>query len=118
MRTFDVYKHPTQGYKAVKRGFSWPAFLFGMIWAIFNKLFGHVLVLFTISLVFYNLLPTEGSVAIALKGTFQFGLSLLFGFVGNDWKVSNLKKRGYEHIQALKAETSDAALAYDPYSIR
>ena len=30
MKTFNVYKHPTQGIEAVKVGFSWPAFFLAM----------------------------------------------------------------------------------------
>ena len=44
MRTFDVYKHRTQGYEAVKQGFSWPAFFFTRIWAFVKKLWLHGIV--------------------------------------------------------------------------
>jgi len=37
-RTFEVLKHPLKGLEAVKRGFSWPAFLFTWIWAVVNRL--------------------------------------------------------------------------------
>ena len=40
MKTFNVYKHPTQGIEAVKIGFSWPAFFFGIIWMLVKKLWG------------------------------------------------------------------------------
>jgi len=40
MRTFNVYKHPTQGFEAVKVGFSSPAFFFGIIWMMVKKLWG------------------------------------------------------------------------------
>ena len=40
MKTFNVYKHPTQGIEAVKVGFSWPAFFFGIIWMLVKKLWG------------------------------------------------------------------------------
>ena len=36
MSTFRIYQHPTQGYAAVKVGFSWPALLFNWIW-MFSK---------------------------------------------------------------------------------
>ena len=38
MTTFDVYRHPTLGYEAVKRGFSWPAFFVGPIWALSKRM--------------------------------------------------------------------------------
>ena len=38
MRTFNVYKHPTQGIEAVKVGFSWPALFFSFFWMLVKKL--------------------------------------------------------------------------------
>ena len=40
MKAFDVYKHPTQGYQAVKQGFAWPVFFFSWIWAFVKKMWG------------------------------------------------------------------------------
>ena len=34
MRVFDIYKHPRYGYQAVRRGFSWFAFLVPSVWAV------------------------------------------------------------------------------------
>jgi len=34
MKRFNVYKHPTLGTDAVKIGFSWPAFFFGLFWML------------------------------------------------------------------------------------
>jgi hypothetical protein len=30
MKTFKVFSHPVHGHEAVKQGFSWPAFSFGV----------------------------------------------------------------------------------------
>ncbi len=38
MRSFNVYRHPAEGYEAVKTGFSWPALLLGIIWMLAKKL--------------------------------------------------------------------------------
>ena len=40
MKDFNVYKHRTQGYKAVKCGFSWPAFFFQIIWSLTMRMWG------------------------------------------------------------------------------
>ena len=34
MRVFDIYKHPKYGKRAVRRGFSWLAFLAPSVWAV------------------------------------------------------------------------------------
>jgi hypothetical protein len=60
MKTFKVFKHPTLGYQAVKIGFSWPGFLFSVIWLLMKKLWRHALVvisgiiLLTLIEVFFN----------------------------------------------------------------
>ncbi|PCJ61630.1 MAG: hypothetical protein COA65_01390 [Rhodospirillaceae bacterium] len=55
MKTFDVYKHPIQGYQAVKQGFCWPALFFTIIWAFAAKMwalgFTILGIIFTLSLV-------------------------------------------------------------------
>jgi len=38
MKIYEVYQHPVKGYAAVKIGFSWPGFFFGIIWALIKKL--------------------------------------------------------------------------------
>ena len=34
MRVFDIYQHPKYGFEAVRRGFSWSAFLVPSVWAV------------------------------------------------------------------------------------
>ena len=115
MKTFDVYKHPTQGYEVVKMGFSWPAFFFTWLWAFIKKLWGYGLAALGLLFVFviieaeFQLEGSRGGVLV--MSLFQLGVLIWFGQMGNKWRTSNLKKRGYEHIQTLQAETSDAAIA-------
>ena len=115
MKTFDVYKHPTQGHEAVKRGFSWPAFFFTWIWAFIKKLWGMGLAFIGIMLVLviieteFEQEGSEGGVLIMLL--LELGVFIWFGVKGNEWRNKNLKKRGYEHIQTLEAETPDAAIS-------
>ena len=115
MKTFDVYKHPTRGYEVVKTGFSWPAFFFSWIWAFIKKLWGYGFAVLGILIVLalieggFELEGSEGGVWVMIL--IQLGVLIWFGQMGNKWRNSNLKKRGYEHIQTLQAETSDAAIA-------
>jgi len=115
MKTFDVYKHPVQGYQAVKVGFSWPAFFFTWIWAFIKKLWGYGLAFIGVIFIFL-VVETAFTQGGNFGGTLimlllQFGLFVLFGVKGNDWRNKDLKKRGYEHVQTLRAETPDAAVA-------
>ena len=106
MKNFDVYKHPVQGYEAVKKGFSWPAFFFSWIWAFIKKLWGYGL-LFLVIAIFLSATYTHTGSAIILN----IGFYIFCGAIGNELRRGNLTSRGYERIETLQAETSDAAIA-------
>src|SRR5262249_55792724 len=40
VKTFNVSRHPTLGFEAVKVGFSWPALFIGPLWMLVKKLWG------------------------------------------------------------------------------
>lgn len=119
MRTFKVYKHPTRGLEAVKVGFSWPGFLFGIVWMLIKKLwglsllwFGLYFVLGLIKTVTIQSEETEAqSLVYLLLAAGYFALNLLPGLKGNQWREANLMKRGYELVGTAQTATPDAAVA-------
>jgi len=119
MKTFNVYKHPTQGFDAVKVGFSWPAFFFGLIWMLVKKLWGLAGLWFA-GYVVCSLIEkvTEQAQASGAQALVYFVLAagyfvlwLVPPFKGNKWREENLSKRGYELLSTVQAETPDAAIA-------
>ena len=115
MKTFDVFKHPTQGYEAVKCGFSWPAFFFTWIWAFVKKLWLHgvMFIILTFILTFFEtVFDNEGMIGISLAfSVLSLVLFFVFGFKGNEWRSNWLQKRGYSYIKTLEASSPDAATA-------
>ena len=119
MKTFNVYKHPTQGFEAVKVGFSWPAFFFGIIWMLVKKLWGLAGLWFAmyvgLSLIEAVTDQSQESGAQALVylilAAGYFASWLVPAFKGNKWREENLSKRGYELLSSAQAETPDAAVA-------
>ena len=119
MKTFNVYKHPTQGFDAVKVGFSWPAFFFGIIWMLIKKLWGFAGLWFA-AYVVCSLIEkvtdqsqeggAQALVYFVLAAAY-FALWLVPAFKGNKWREENLSKRGYELLGAVQAETPDAAVS-------
>ena len=114
MKTFDVYKHPTQGYQAVKQGFGWPAFIFTIIWAFVKKMWGlgfaFLGVIFLLTLV-ETAFEQEGSQAgVLVMLLAQLAFYIVVGVKGNDWRRGNLVKRGFERLNTVEAETLDAAI--------
>lgn len=120
MKTFKIYNHPVSGYEAVKGGFSWPSFFFTLIWLLVKRLWGlaGLWFLFTIILTLIERMTDQAEqepgfqalVYFALAGG-QLALSLVPGFKGNGWRMENLKKRGFELVREVQAETPDAAIA-------
>ena len=111
MKTFKVFKHPSLDYRAVKVGFSWPGFLFSIIWLLTKKLWGHALIvissviLLTFIEIFFN--NTQTSVMALL---IQFGVYILVGVNCNEWRMTNLQVHGFELIDTLQAKTPNAAI--------
>lgn len=114
MKTFDVYKHPTLGYQAVKQGFGWPAFFFTVIWAFVKKMWGlgfaflGVIFLLTLVETVFEQEGSEGGVLVMLLAQLVF--YIIVGVKGNDWRRGNLQKRGFEKLRTVQAETPEAAI--------
>jgi|GEM_PF-1073624 len=115
MKYFDIYNHPVRGYEAVKHGFSWPAFCFGMFWALAKRLWKVVGVTFaayftvvfaTVILQGYGYLSTASLLLILLL----LAYIIMYSSWGNDWRRRDLEKRGFEKLGALEAKTSNEAI--------
>lgn len=111
MKTFRVFHHPAHGYQAVKIGFSWPGFLFSVIWLLIKKLWRQallvmaaVLLLASIEMYFQNI---QTSVMVLLL---EFSIYVFVGVYGNEWRMANLEARGFKVIDTLEAETPDGAI--------
>jgi hypothetical protein len=116
MKKFDVYKHPIHGYEAVKHGFSWPALFFAGIWLFIKRLWRYAVgFLGTILLlsIFEGIFKIEGSdIGVLLIFLLEIGIVIFIASKGNEWRRKCLGKRGYQHINTIKAATPDAAIAF------
>lgn len=114
MRTFDVYRHASDGHEAVKQGFSWPAFFFTWIWALLKKLWGQGLALIVLIITLTaseSLFQQHGEESGTLIMLFiQLAVSVWVGTQGNRWRIDSLGKRGYQHVVTVSAENPAAAV--------
>ena len=127
MKRYDVYQHPIRGYAAVKRGFSWPGFFFGIFWALVKRLWkvaGLLLLAIFVSEIFFQLLTKFGhsidhfllSNVIMLLGSLGSLISsviiwIITGFKGNKWAKSDLITRGYRLLRIVESTSPDASIA-------
>jgi hypothetical protein len=115
VKVFRVYKHPSLGAEAVKVGFSWPAAFFVIIWMLAKKLW-TLSGLWILAYIFLTILQdaalnsgSAGEILIVLA--VHLALALIPAFKGNEWRIKNLAKRGYEFVDSAQAATPDAAIA-------
>lgn len=115
MKTYKIFKNPIGKYEAVKQGWSWPGFFFGIIWACVKKMWALGLGLFTV----FFILAIIGHIVYgqtpeldAAFNVLSCAVSIWFGMKGNQMREENLVKRGY--IQApeiIHAGNPEAAVA-------
>ena len=111
MKTFHVYRHPTQNYEAVKQGFCWPAFFFTVIWALVKKMWGVFSLFLGINILLGLVaagISDDAGITNAVGGLI---LVFIFGIKGNDWRKRKLVNHGFEKLDIIEAKTKDAAIA-------
>lgn len=112
MKTFRIYKHPTQGIEAVKVGFSWPAFFFNWVWMLIKKLWGFAALWFGAYVVLAIIeSATQSEAFYLILAVAYFALWLIPAFKGNQWREANLISRGFEHVHTVEASNPDSAAA-------
>jgi signal peptidase I len=114
MRFYDVYEHPTKGRKAVKDGFSWPAFFFFPLWPFLKGLWllGAVCLIpsaFAIILEELHLVPLVLWWAI-LSTAIPLLVGIAVGVLGNAWVCKSLVRRGFLHVAKVAAQSHHTAL--------
>ena len=116
MRVFDIYQHPKYGKRAVRRGFSWLAFLAPSVWAVRRGLgLTTVLLVITTTLMF-DIAQLAGSWISAPVGQLLLltGLVILFGikpgFFGYRWHARVLKEEKFSLKCTVAAESRRQAL--------
>jgi hypothetical protein len=116
MRVFDVYKHPRYGFEAVRRGFSWSAFLVPSVWAVRRGL-GYTTVLLVVTTTLMFDIAQVASVWIK-EPSFQFiALALLVvlfgwrpGFNGYHWHARALQDENFHFTCTIVAENRRQAI--------
>lgn len=113
MAEYRIYEHPREGVTAVKQGWSWPAFLFGFVWAIFKNLYAVGFGVFFTFLALTQIGRALGGGAESAMdhATTVAGaiLAVMFGLYGNGMVEKHLRDRGYTARATLSASGSRAA---------
>ena len=100
---------PDRDVVLVKEGFSWPAFFFSVPWALLRRLW-LVAFVFAASVAgaeaFAHLAGLDPTTRMALT----LGLSVVFGWLGNDLRRRKLEREGFVFRGVVSGENRDGAL--------
>jgi hypothetical protein len=116
MRVFDIYQHPKYGKQAVRRGFSWLAFLAPSVWAVRRGL-GLVTVLLVVTTtLMFDIAQLAGSwvsgpvaqLLLLIVLVIAFGLKP--GFNGYRWHARVLEEEKFSFKCTVAAESRRQAL--------
>jgi len=111
---YRILSNDAGDFRAVKIGFSWPAFSLNLIWLVANGLWiGAVLVFVLIAgglLLFGAAAQESPGPAGAITVVGELTLLFFLGFRGNDWLAAHLESSGYTLRETLEAPNFPAAL--------
>ena len=109
MKRYKIYKSPLGMIEAVKKGWSWPGFLFTLIWLLVKKLYVTAGIVWSIAIVIgFVELETGGTV---FSSFFSASIGLIVGLKGNQLRIKNLIDRGFIFKTTVSAKTPEGALA-------
>ena len=112
MKHYKIFEHPAGNIEAVKLGWSWPAFFFDVIWALFKRMWWLGGCIFAAS-VFLEFLLSEDEELYALVILAFIVLKAVFGVNGNRWRENKLQSHGYYYKDIVSAASPEGAMA--PY---
>ena len=95
--------------RAVKDGFSWPAFAFSFIWALWHRLWLVAAAIFAAEFVvglLAGLIGLGGGVNAALS----LGMALIVGWLANDLRRYTLEQRGLTDLGVVIAGNGEDAI--------
>ena len=88
----------------VREGFSWGAFFFSVLWALWHRMWVAALLIFAVSVllgVACNILRIDP----LLQSAFGLALALIIGWEAKDWRRRALSRRGYVTAAIIAAKT-------------
>jgi hypothetical protein len=116
MRVFDIYQHPKYGKQAVRRGFSWLAFLAPSVWAVRRGLGLVTVMLVVTTTLMFDIAQLAGSwvsgpvAQLVLLVVLVIAFGLKPGFEGYRWHARVLKEEKFSYKCTVAAESRRKAL--------
>ncbi len=97
------------GAEAVKEGFSWPAFILSVFWALWHRLWLAALIFFAANTVLGVGLALAGADALS-SSVASLGLAATIGWTANDMRRAKLSAQGFAMRAPVIAATGETAI--------
>jgi hypothetical protein len=116
MRVFDIYQHPKYGKQAVRRGFSWLAFLAPSVWAVRRGLGLTTVLLVVSTTLMFEIAQMAGMWVsnpfsqILLLAVLVIVFGFKPGFYGYRWHARILKEEDFAFKCTVAAESRRKAI--------
>lgn len=113
MRLYSVYlrdhgRGPMENLVLVKEGFSWPAFVFTFMWALWSRMWLSAIILFSV------IALTGWGVRYLgfgenIEGLVSLAIGLCLGLIGNDLKRWWLGHQGFQEVAIVSGKNVEEA---------
>jgi hypothetical protein len=116
VRVFDIYQHPKYGKQAVRRGFSWLAFLAPSVWAVRRGLGLVTVMLVVTTTLMFDIAQLAGSWVSGPVAQFLLLILLVIafgikpGFSGYRWHARVLEGEKFSFKCTVAAESRRKAI--------
>ncbi|MGE5539777.1 MAG: DUF2628 domain-containing protein [Gemmatimonas sp.] len=114
MRVYTIHLPPASQRivdpALVKEGFSWPAFLFGPLWALAKGMWLTALALIALDLASGLVMDAAGFNPLT-EAIVSLAIAFLIGAHANDWRRRALARRAWRDAGVVAARNVDEALA-------
>ncbi len=116
MRVFDIYQHPKYGKQAVRRGFSWLAFLAPSVWAVRRGLGYTTVFLVVTTTLMFDIAQLAGTWAsspisqVLLLASLVVLFGIKPGFSGYRWHARILKEEDFTFKCTVAAQSRRQAI--------
>jgi hypothetical protein len=93
----------------IKEGFSWGAFIFGVIWTLWYRLWIEAAALLALFLAF-GVIADFINLSEPVQSAILLAVAVLIGFAGNDWRRESLRRRGFLEAAVVSGPDPENAL--------
>jgi hypothetical protein len=95
--------------RAVKEGFSWPAFVFSWVWALWHRLWLVAAAIFAAEFV-AGLICGFVGIGAVMSWVIWLGMGLVVGWLANDLRRDHLERRGLADLGVVIAGSGEDAI--------